>query len=757
MSRPQRDSVFYSEEEQGNEVKRILRVIDTESEIMNAALNNKDLNKAIGCCDTIGKELRTISLAPKNYYHLYLAAQNAFTPLFMFLKDEYEGSLLALYEQVQYIYYAVPRLYLMCCVGAAAVKRKAAAVNALMKDLVEMCRAVQHPTKGLFVRSYLMDMLKDKLPDGNTTGEGNGCLMDSVDFLLVNFIEMNKLTVRLQAGVRDKEKKVDEERQLLQLVSRNIQFLSNLEGMTYDIYRSSIMPRVMDQIISCGDLHAQEFLMDVVISAFPPHYHVGTLEELLRCFPSLHKQLDTRPLLLNLMKVLVNFIKNEETTLDPLTQRINIFQIFSTMLVNICKKRSVIAADFLAIMAQFEELQMAWYKDDYTRCYKQTATIYEMVSNYLPESGLDQYAITHLMRLLQLSLTSFGVKEMLNIYGFRNSISLLPYSKRKILASDIVTRCVTLNEHIETKEYASNILEVIIDLISKVQDQPDDIKEEEIGIDVENACRLLPLIGGDAEMFESILTLFKDKMTGDAIRIKYLAAPLIFVALRRRKEESLVKFIFSFVLAISKMVAKLEHYVLAFKLSLYCGIGACEAGVEKYMYFFKNAFELYENIPETKIQQECIIMAIGILTTLKLTKDDFIVIRDMIMKTIKYLIKTPMRCEMMCKIASLDIKNNSNVEDKDHCIDTLNKARNEIERIIDEEEKKKLLIMFINHYIYFFPLLDQITPDKITQIINEINENKEYLDEAQITIFTNVMNSITISAQENTKFAGIQI
>ncbi|EDR29666.1 hypothetical protein EDI_060820 [Entamoeba dispar SAW760] len=112
---------------------------------------------------------------------------------------------------------------------------------------------------------------------------------------------------------------------------------------------------------------------------------------------------------------------------------------------------------------------------------------------------------------------------------------------------------------------------------------------------------------------------------------------------------------------------------------------------------------------------------------------------------------------MMCKIASLDIKNNSNVEDKDHCIDTLNKARNEIERIIDEEEKKKLLIMFINHYIYFFPLLDQITPDKITQIINEINENKEYLDDAQITIFTNVMNSITISAQENTKFAGIQI
>ncbi|EDS89404.1 vacuolar protein sorting35 putative [Entamoeba histolytica] len=175
------------------------------------------------------------------------------------------------------------------------------------------------------------------------------------------------------------------------------------------------------------------------------------------------------------------------------------------------------------------------------------------------------------------------------------------------------------------------------------------------------------------------------------------------------------------------------------------------------MYFFKNAFELYENIPESKIQQECITMAIGVLTTLKLTKEDFIVIRDMIMKTVKYLIKTPMRCEMMCKIASLDIKNNSNVEDKEHCIDTLNKARKEIERIIDEEEKKKVLIMFVNYYIYFFPLLDQITADQITQIITEIKENKEQLDDAQTTIFTNIMNSITISAQENTKFADIQL
>jgi len=30
---------------------------------------------------------------------------------------------------------------------------------------VEMCRGVQHPIRGLFLRSYLSQVSKDKLPD----------------------------------------------------------------------------------------------------------------------------------------------------------------------------------------------------------------------------------------------------------------------------------------------------------------------------------------------------------------------------------------------------------------------------------------------------------------------------------------------------------------------------------------------------------------------------------------------------------------
>jgi vacuolar protein sorting-associated protein 35 len=35
----------------------------------------------------------------------------------------------------------------------------------VLKDLVELCSGVQHPTRGLFLRNYLSEMTKDKLPD----------------------------------------------------------------------------------------------------------------------------------------------------------------------------------------------------------------------------------------------------------------------------------------------------------------------------------------------------------------------------------------------------------------------------------------------------------------------------------------------------------------------------------------------------------------------------------------------------------------
>ena len=69
--------------------------------------------------------------------------------------------------------------------GAAYVKTKEAPVKLILKDLLDMVKGVQQPTRGLFLRYYLMKMMKDILPDKDTPYEGEGGdVNDAIDFIL---------------------------------------------------------------------------------------------------------------------------------------------------------------------------------------------------------------------------------------------------------------------------------------------------------------------------------------------------------------------------------------------------------------------------------------------------------------------------------------------------------------------------------------------------------------------------------------------
>ena len=114
------------------------------------------------------------------------------------LKDTHPVNHLAdLYELVQYAGNIVPRLYLMITVGTVYMSIGNAPVREILKDILEMSRGVQHPVRGLFLRYYLMGQAKPHLPTGPEDGPA-GNLQDSVNFILTNFVEMNKLWVRLQ-------------------------------------------------------------------------------------------------------------------------------------------------------------------------------------------------------------------------------------------------------------------------------------------------------------------------------------------------------------------------------------------------------------------------------------------------------------------------------------------------------------------------------------------------------------------------------
>lgn len=64
------------------------------------------------------------------------------------LDEKQHGKRMAeLYELVQYAGNILPRLYLLVTVGSVYIKLKEAPAKDVLRDLVEMCRGVQHPTR----------------------------------------------------------------------------------------------------------------------------------------------------------------------------------------------------------------------------------------------------------------------------------------------------------------------------------------------------------------------------------------------------------------------------------------------------------------------------------------------------------------------------------------------------------------------------------------------------------------------------------
>ena len=61
-----------------------------------------------------------------------------------------------LYEKVQYNPSIIPRVYLMITVGSAMLKFRPELTRAVLDDLVEMSRGVQHPIRGIFLRNFII-------------------------------------------------------------------------------------------------------------------------------------------------------------------------------------------------------------------------------------------------------------------------------------------------------------------------------------------------------------------------------------------------------------------------------------------------------------------------------------------------------------------------------------------------------------------------------------------------------------------------
>ncbi|KAJ3085078.1 Vacuolar protein sorting-associated protein 35, partial [Quaeritorhiza haematococci] len=472
-------------EDQQKILEEALNVVKIQAYHMKKCLDAHKLMDALKHCSTMLSELRTSSLTPKNYYELYMAIFDELRHLTTYLYDAHmtqRHHLSDLYELVQYAGNIVPRLYLMITVGSVymrvskqtypegkPIKAAPAAaapsagtdaaalgpdgtplegngaatagsateeqdeakkdeedvppIKELMKDMLEMSRGVQHPTRGLFLRYYLSGMTRDYLPDGEIDGP-HGTIDDSIQFILQNFIEMNKLWVRLQhqGHSREREKREQERKELRLLVGSNLVRLSQLEGLDLNVYKTIVLPNILEEIVSCKDVIAQEYLMEVIIQVFQDDFHLRTLDTFLSATAQLQRSVNVKQIVISIIDRFASYaarardeanarrkaaIANEEEqskTVGGIPEDVQLFEVFWGQITELVKARPEFTIqDVVALLVSLMNLSL--------NCYPEHLDYVDKVLGFAKERFLEaqkakapnlhsQQTATHILQLL---------------------------------------------------------------------------------------------------------------------------------------------------------------------------------------------------------------------------------------------------------------------------------------------------------------------------------------------------------------------
>ena len=323
------------EQNKSLKLEKSLKKIKEQTFHINSAIEKNNLRQCLKEAYTMLCELRTNELSPKNYYGLYMSVVDVMLTLKNYMIEEISRGrrLIDLYDDVQQAQNVIPRLYLMITAGSIYIERVPRSTRIIIYDMLGLVKAVQNPIKGLFLRNYLLKMLKDKLPDKDNVYLREGASFeDSIKFIIENMEEMNRLWIRLSGGVHGPEKaKRDKEREELKvLIGESMTKLSSLENLNLEIYEEIVLPKLLNIILNSKDQLSQQYLMECIIHAFPDSYNVKCIESLLEATSNLEEGVDIGIIFVSLMQKLGNYFGRFNKSDENENENGNDKQIFET-------------------------------------------------------------------------------------------------------------------------------------------------------------------------------------------------------------------------------------------------------------------------------------------------------------------------------------------------------------------------------------------------------------------------------------------
>ena len=301
------------DEEQERYLDESLKVVKAQGYHIHQAIDRNNCRATLRETAHMLLELKSSLLTPSSYYQLYSVILDEMLNVLNFFKEEARRGrrMRKLYDIVQQASNIIPRLYLMIAVGSVVIENDPKQCKDIITDLLGMIKGVQSPTRGLFTRHFFMKLIKGKLPDKGNQYETEICNVDdTVAFILQNLEEMTRLWIRLSANTIGDEKILrDKERgDLKLLIGENINRLSSLEGLSLDLYKDKILPKLTEILLENRDALSQQYIMECIIQAFPDEYNIQCMNEILKTATQLDENVDVKTLFIILMEKLARYV-----------------------------------------------------------------------------------------------------------------------------------------------------------------------------------------------------------------------------------------------------------------------------------------------------------------------------------------------------------------------------------------------------------------------------------------------------------------
>eukprot|EP00261_Vitis_vinifera_P030778 XP_019072021.1 PREDICTED: vacuolar protein sorting-associated protein 35B isoform X2 [Vitis vinifera] len=434
----------------------------------------------------------------------------------------------------------------------------------------------------------------------------------------------------LQGPGRAKEKQEKERSELRDLVGKNLHVLSQIEGIDLEMYKDTVLPRVLEQVVNCKDELAQYYLMDCIIQVFPDEYHLQTLETLLGACPQLQPTVDIKTVLSQLMERLSNYAASSAEVLPDFLQ-VEAFAKLSSAIGKVIEAQvdmPVFGAITLYVSLLTFTLRVHPDRLDYVdqvlgACVKKLSGKPKLE---------DSKATKQIVALLSAPLEKYNdIVTALTLSNYPRVMDHLDNGTNKIMAMVIIQSIMKNSTCISTADKVEALFELIKGLIKDLDGFPvDELDEEDFKDEQNSVARLIHMFYNDdpEEMLKIICTVKKHIMTGGLRRLPFTVPPLIFSALRlvRRlqgqegdvvgeEEPATPKKIFQLLNQTIEALSSVPSPELALRLYLQCAEAANDCDLEPVAYeFFTQAFILYEEeIADSKAQVTAIHLIIGTL------------------------------------------------------------------------------------------------------------------------------------------------